>query len=117
MQHDHLYLQDILDAAETVATFVARTDRETFLANPEKQSAVAFQFMVIGEAVRNLSDELKDRYPEIPWSNARRLRNLIAHHYFAIDWSIIWDTATSSVPHLRSQVLHLFSVEFEEEDD
>jgi uncharacterized protein with HEPN domain len=55
---------------------------------------------------------MKQRYPAIAWVQARDLRNLIAHRYFAIDWSIIWDTATVSVPLLRPQIAAILEAEF-----
>lgn len=116
MQHERLYLHDILEAADAIARFVEDTSRDAFLADSEKQSAVAFQFLIIGEAVRNLPDEMKSRYPDIAWGRARNLRNLIAHHYFAIDWSIIWDTATLSVPQLGTQISRILAAEFPENE-
>lgn len=112
MQHDHLYAVDILQACDTIATFVANTNRDAFLADDLLQSGVAFQFTIIGEAVRSLPDDLKQRYPHVAWMNARNLRNLITHRYFAISWPIIWDTATLSIPVLRSQIAAIIDAEF-----
>jgi uncharacterized protein with HEPN domain len=116
MQRDHLYAIDILRACETIAKYVASTDRETFLADDLLQGGVAFQFSIIGEAVRNLPDDLKQRYPHVAWVNARDLRNLIAHRYFTISWPIIWDTATISIPVLRSQIAAIIDAEFGDAD-
>ena len=77
---------------------------------------MAFQFSIIGEAVRNLPDDLKQRYPDVAWVNARNLRNLIAHRYFAISWPIIWDTATLAIPVLRSQIAAIIDTEFSDVD-
>jgi uncharacterized protein with HEPN domain len=115
MQRERLYLLDILAATRDIERFVHDVEREAFLANSEKQSAVAFQFSVIGEAVFHVTDALKHRYPEVAWIQARDLRNLIAHRYFAIDWTIIWDTATISVPLLRQQISTILAAEFPEE--
>ena len=112
MQRDHLYAVDILQACDTIAKYVASTNQEAFLADDLLQGGVAFQFSIIGEAVRNLPDDIKQRYPHVAWANARDLRNLIAHRYVAISWPIIWDTATLSVPVLRSRIAAIIDTEF-----
>ena len=65
MQHERLYLADIVDAAEKIDRYIASHDASTFMEDDQAQSAVAFQLSIIGEAVRSLPDELKQRYPEV----------------------------------------------------
>jgi uncharacterized protein with HEPN domain len=84
MHRDHRYAVDILDACDTIAKYVARTDRDGFLGDDLLQGGVAFQLSIIGEAVRSLPDDLKQRHPHVAWVNARGLRNIIAHRYFSI---------------------------------
>ncbi len=112
MQREHLYVRDIVRACDAIARYVMDIDRDAFLADDLLQSGVAFQFSIIGEAVRNVPVELKQRHPEVAWINARDLRNLIAHRYFAISWPIIWETATVSIPILRAQIATILMSEF-----
>ena len=115
MQVEQLYLRDIVEAADAIAGFLNGVDRTSFLEDAEKKSAIAFQFTVIGEAVRNLPDDLKRRYPDIAWTNAPALRNLITHRYFAIDWTIIFDTAVTAIPNLRQQIASILANEYPED--
>lgn len=48
--------------------------------------------------------ELKDRYPEIPWSEMYLMRNKVSHEYFGIDYEIIWDIATNHLPENKQQL-------------
>ena len=71
------------------------------------QSGLLHQLYVIGEAARRISAELKDRNPAIPWKSIYGFRNHIAHEYFSLDLDIVWQTVTSDVPMLESQVHEL----------
>jgi uncharacterized protein with HEPN domain len=79
LQHERLYLADILEASDKIARFVVVHDASTFMADEQVQSAVAFQLSIIGEATRSLPDDLKQRYPAVAWQDARSMRNIIAH--------------------------------------
>ena len=59
--------------------------------------------MIIGEAAAKMIDRYPDFVAEnkaIPWTSMRGMRNRIAHAYFAIDMSLVWDTATMRLPSL-----------------
>ena len=46
----------------------------------------------IGEAVKNIPKKLTDEYPEIPWSEIAKMRDILTHHYFGVDDKVLWDT-------------------------
>ncbi len=112
MRRERLYLEDILAAADTVAEFVQGQEFEAFEANAMLRSAVAHQLTIIGEAVACLSPELRERYPDVPWTDIKGFRNIIVHHYFGIDWEEVWRSATASVPILRAQIAQILRTEF-----
>lgn len=66
----------------------------------------------IGEAANHVSEELKDRYPSLPWNDTRAFRNFAVHQYFAIEWGIVWSTATVNVSELRQQIEAVLAAEF-----
>jgi uncharacterized protein with HEPN domain len=84
-----LFLQDILSAIERIE-FYTRNGREEFLSDISLQDATLFRLQTIGEAVNQLPDELKQKYPEIPWRQIVGFRNLLAHVYWRIDMSTAW---------------------------
>ncbi|RMH35238.1 MAG: DUF86 domain-containing protein [Nitrospirae bacterium] len=107
MRPERLYLLDIVEAADAIARFLADVDEETFMQDELRQSAVLQKVVVIGEAAARLPAEFKRQHPEIPWPDIVAFRNIAVHEYFAVDWWIVWVTATQEVPELRRQMLFL----------
>ncbi len=112
MRRDQLYLQDILEATEAVARFIAGFEADDFLKDEVHQSAVLQKFTIIGEAVANLSEDLRTRYPDVEWQKIKGLRNIIVHHYFSLDFETIWITAKRDVPLLQQQIQVILNEEF-----
>jgi uncharacterized protein with HEPN domain len=79
-------LRDIKDAIVAIHEHLARTGEEPAGEDAALlHDALLFQFVVIGEAVKNLAPETRDSEPEIPWADVAGLRDLIAHEYFRIE--------------------------------
>lgn len=97
-------IEDILESLDKIDRYLADLDYKEFLADEKTIDAVERNFEIIGEAVANLPEEVLARYPEIPWSRMRGLRNILAHEYFGVDLSIIWQTAQEDLPPLRPQL-------------
>lgn len=104
MQRDEPILLDIAKAARSVQTFIQGFDKESFLKDYKTQSAVLYQIVVIGEAVRRLSREFRDHHPEIPWPLIAGMRNILIHGYDVVDWDEVWKTATSDVSDLLDKI-------------
>jgi uncharacterized protein with HEPN domain len=100
MQRDEPTLLDIAKAACSVQTFIQGLDKETFLKDYKTQSAVLYQIVVIGEAVKRLSHEFREHHQEIPWALIAGMRDHLIHGYDVVDWDEVWKTATSDVPDL-----------------
>jgi uncharacterized protein with HEPN domain len=113
MRPEQLYLTDIVEAANYIAQFVGGLDRNEFLQDELRKSAVVQKIIVIGEAAKNISGELRDRHPEVLWSNVIKMRDRITHGYFGIDYDIVWDTATQEIPTLQEQIVQILQDEFD----
>jgi uncharacterized protein with HEPN domain len=112
MQRDIVYLEDIVLAADAIAGFIEDRNLDYLVSSRLLQSALAYQFTIIGEAVARVSKELRDRHPEIPWTLIKGLRNVIVHEYRGVNWEEVWGVATNRVPVLRFQIAEAFKVEF-----
>ena len=66
--------------------------------------AVIRNFEIIGEAAKRLDEQLKQRYPDIPWEEMYYLRNRVSHEYFGVDYEIIWDVAANYLPKNKLQI-------------
>jgi uncharacterized protein with HEPN domain len=64
---------------------------------------------IIGEASRNISEDLKRAHPEIPWRQMTGMRNKLVHHYFGVDWEIVDDVLKNELPDLRSNIIRISS--------
>ncbi len=66
--------------------------------------AVVRNLEIIGEAIKNIPDDIRRRFPEIEWRKAAGLRDILAHEYFAVDSDVLWDVVKNKLQPLRSQV-------------
>jgi len=69
-----------------------------------EQDAIIRNLEVIGEAVVNISDDLKQNYPDIAWKEIRGMRNIVTHQYFGVELSEIWSTVVRDIPVLKNQI-------------
>lgn len=68
------------------------------------QEAVIRQLEIIREASAHISDQVKSMAPDVEWNKTKGLRNLIAHEYFRIDLSQIWETVNHEIPELKDRI-------------
>ncbi len=114
MRRERLYLADMLEAADAVQRFIAGSKREQFADNDLLRSAVLQKLTLIGEAAARLPKEIQERHPDIPWTDIVGFRNIAVHAYFAVDWNIVWTTATIDLPELTTALRALLAQEFPE---
>jgi len=93
-----LYISDIILSMERVKEYIVGLDFQHFKRDYKTVDAVIRNFEIIGEATKNLPNDIKGKYPSIPWEEMYRLRNRISHEYFGVDYEIIWDIATRHLP-------------------
>ncbi len=97
-------LKDILGAIERIVGYTEGLTYEQFCADGRTIEAVQYNFIVIGEAVAHLPLKLTESHPEIPWPEMRGLRNVVAHAYFVVSSSVLWQTARSDLVPLVAPV-------------
>lgn len=104
MKKDEVYLKHILDAISDIEKFVSELSEDEFFQNKEKQYAVLRALEVVGEATKNLSNELKSKYPDVNWRKIAGMRDKLIHAYFVVDLPLVWDTVQIDIPLLKKQV-------------
>jgi uncharacterized protein with HEPN domain len=100
-------IQDILDAIAEMDNFVEGMSLSDFLADVKTQRAVELNFIIIGEAAAQISDEIQENNPEVPWHLMRGMRNRLVHIYFSVDPKLLWDTVKNDLPTLRQTLINL----------
>lgn len=105
-----LYSLDMLEATRAIGSFIEQLqppDRHSFVASDLVRSAVLQKLSVIGEAAARVSEQTRAEWPEVPWHQARGIRNILVHAYFSVNWDVVWTTATESIPKLQKQLEHI----------
>jgi len=98
------YLQDILDAIEKIKKYTAKVDYEMFSKNQMMIDAVLMNIAIIGESVKKIPEDVKERYPDIPWKDIAGMRDKVIHDYFGVDVNIVWETIKKNVPELEQKI-------------
>jgi len=69
-----------------------------FMKDTKTQDAVVRNLEIIGEAAKNMSDDLKNRYPKMPWKDFARVRDKLIHFYFGVNLDVVWDIVKNELP-------------------
>lgn len=101
---DMARLWDMLDAAKSAVEFTQTISFESFLSDRKTRNAVERNLEIIGEAARAVSQETRDRSPDIPWRSIIALRNIIAHEYGEILYENLWTVCIKRLPPLIKQL-------------
>ena len=112
MRREELYLTDIVEAADAIQRFIEGVQREDFVDDELRRSAVLQKLIVIGEAAARLPREFTERHPEVEWADIVSFRNIAVHEYFSVNWSIVWVAATQDTPELRRKVAKILAEEY-----
>jgi len=86
---------------EAIERFVENMSFEEFRNNDLVSSAVIRKFEIIGEAARNIPQEIRRKYPDIPWEIMVGFRDKLIHFYFGVKYDLIWKTIKSKLPELK----------------
>jgi uncharacterized protein with HEPN domain len=98
MQRDILLLTEMIDAAEQAQQLTTGITVSQLETDRQRRDALLWNFTVLGEAAGQLSAEIKDKFPDMPWQQPIRLRNRIVHGYWSIDLEVLHTPATGQLP-------------------
>ncbi len=104
MSPDNQTLLHFAKAARLLVEFKQGIDKTAFLNDVKKQSAILYQFVILGEAVKRLSQEFRDRHPEIPWSSIAEMGDKLICASNRVNLERVWDMAESDVPNFLAAI-------------
>jgi uncharacterized protein with HEPN domain len=99
-----LYLNDIAEAASSIRSYTGQMSYEEFSKDKMRIDAVVRNFEIIGEAAKNINEDLKKKFPATDWKAIAGLRDTLIHGYFGIDLEILWDIVVHKIPPLLSEI-------------
>jgi len=97
-KRENTILTKIIEEATTVSNMLHGVDEQGFLANDEKMRATCMTLINIGELIKNLDFEFRQKYSNIPWKDMAGLRDVAAHGYFALRMNDVWIYASEEIP-------------------
>lgn len=98
MSRDVTTALDVLNAAKMAISFTQGMDSATFAVDPKSQSAVLHQLLILGEAVKRLSDAFRADHPELPWKLMAGMRDQLFRNYDSTDLVLVWETLQKDIP-------------------
>ena len=103
-RNESFYLADIQESCEKVLRFTKGMTYKDFVHDELHFDAVLRNLEIIGEAVKNISEELRKKYPNVKWRKIAGFRDIVAHEYFGINDETVWDIVENEVPALLEMV-------------
>lgn len=102
-----LYIKDILEYMERAEGYLEGLKFKDFLKDKKTCDAVIRCIEVIGEAVKNIPQQIRDRYPFIPWRDMAGMRDKVIHGYFTVDFENVWLVVKEEIPRLKPIIINI----------
>jgi len=97
---ESLYLADIQESCKKVLKFTRGMTYKDFVHDDLHFDAVLRNLEIIGEAVKNMSEETRQKYPNVKWRKIAGFRDIVAHEYFGVNEETVWDIVENEIPTL-----------------
>jgi uncharacterized protein with HEPN domain len=102
-------LKHIIECIDKIDKITENLSYGDYLEDWMKQDAVLRNISIIGEAISKVDEDLKKNYSDVPWSQAKGMRNFLIHEYFKVDHDAVWFTFKNDLPSLKIQILQIIN--------
>ncbi len=104
-----LYLEDVIESIGKIGRYTAALSFQQFSKDEKAVDAVVRNLEVIGEAVKKIPEEMRQKHAGVDWRKIAGLRDILIHEYFGIDLEIIWDIVQKKLPSLEESVREMLA--------
>ncbi|WOF15436.1 DUF86 domain-containing protein [Methanoplanus sp. FWC-SCC4] len=104
-----LFLEDITEAAGRISDYIDNYSKKEFENDQKTIDAVVRNIEIIGEAVSNIPEDFRDKYPHIPWKRIVGVRNIVIHKYFGVDTNTLWVIINEQLPGFKSEISEIIN--------
>jgi uncharacterized protein with HEPN domain len=101
MRDYRLYLRDIVESVEAIERFVEGMGFDQFREDDRTSSAVIRKLEIIGEAAKGIPQNIRSKYPRIPWREMAGMRDKLIHSYFGVEYRLVWQTISQDIPRVK----------------
>jgi len=115
VRRDSVYLAHILEEMKFLQTYFADRSFEEIVQDEMMKRSVLRSLEIIGEASKNLSPDVRARYPDIPWNGMARMRDRLIHGYFSVRWEVVLDVVQHEIPAVEPKIRAVYSALLSEE--
>ncbi len=98
------YLNDILESIKKISKYTKSLSYEEFCKDELVKDGVIRNLEIIGEAIKNIPENIKNKLPDVEWRKIAGLRDILIHAYFGVDNEILWDIVKNRIPELKLQI-------------
>ena len=102
-----LFIEDILTSIKNIEEFSKGLDKEKFSKDNLRQSAIIRQLEIIGEAVKNIPNLFREKYPKIAWKDIAGFRDVLSHAYFGVNLDRVWNIVEFDLPKLKQEIIKI----------
>ena len=96
-----------MESIEKIEEYTSNVDEEEFYENSFVQDAVLRRLEIIGKAVKNIPEDFRTKYPDIPWRQIAGMRDILIHAYFGVNLRRIWKVIKEDIPELKLKILKI----------